>query len=946
MSTDPSIPEDFWKWLLMKYQLSKENFKAPPEQHVGSTRQYNNPGPCQGPACFTGRTSFAAPDASSADLQSFPEGLPCNNDGCSAELSNSGFIESHPCIAKDCETGMTNCKDSDCDMGSYDNSKTSVVKGEEFAPCVGINCGSRTRSSIPCSHGECDWGYPGNQKHVNPDVEYPYPKRYPYDKEENVKTKPTKTIKDIEPSTFIQHKIQRYIKRINKKYLNTKFVNMIRSFNFKYSVTTAGTVDFRKFRPIQQIYHTTARVPLDENTFIDKSSNDAPCTGDECLSPQAQRLRSADCPKGYTAILQNNFVLCAPPDDADEFQGLLPVCPWGQQLIFSSDGVICKDPTTQGEDRCPEGQTRVSTPEGMACQIHVTDSDHCPPGHVLTETPDDKYCKEITTENTIECNEDQKVVTTDAGTFCQDRARPCPAGLVALDTPIGIVCTYDTGAQKRNDRDIKETAEDITDATTLSGCPLDKLSPDGKTCKYDYIPDGCPSGQILHDTDLGLKCLPIRNEDLTKLTCLEGQSCFVEHPPVLLICHDNSRPIVSYAGKKICQDGSIPQNPSPEENVCPDGTRMVTLHGRNTCENDVAPTLDCISGGNCDGALNAHPCPLGLIPVIIRGQMECRYQDIENDGEDICPSGLKWVTIHEHGRCFDITTMDVNAICPNGETLLSVGNGYQCEPPEEKINCPYGMKIKITENGPRCKVDNGENNVASCSEGEILVNDYRGTRCFTMTGGKPLCEKGYLPQISGAGVTCIPDDENEIPACPEGFEVKGTETEPYCGPVVEPLCPEGYTVSASAGWPLCVQVEAETCPRGYVTNPSGDDSSCVPQNKPICGSSRILNVLLGQTVCGTSSGIQDNSQPCFAGSEDPNCSRQTSDCSKNVGKCQTKKCPSGQKLIHRNNEYFCEVVPVLEYDSCNPQCANGGRCANGSCVCTSGVYGETCQLGK
>ena len=41
----------------------------------------------------------------------------------------------------------------------------------------------------------------------------------------------------------------------------------------------------------------------------------------------------------------------------------------------------------------------------------------------------------------------------------------------------------------------------------------------------------------------------------------------------------------------------------------------------------------------------------------------------------------------------------------------------------------------------------------------------------------------------------------------------------------------------------------------------------------------------------------------------------------------------------------CDIDPEILLAGCNPDCANGGTCKNGTCICPLGITGRACNEG-
>lgn len=58
--------------------------------------------------------------------------------------------------------------------------------------------------------------------------------------------------------------------------------------------------------------------------------------------------------------------------------------------------------------------------------------------------------------------------------------------------------------------------------------------------------------------------------------------------------------------------------------------------------------------------------------------------------------------------------------------------------------------------------------------------------------------------------------------------------------------------------------------------------------------------------------------------------------------CNKKDCNSQDDAVVR----ACDIDPQLLLAGCNPECANGGTCNNGTCICPVGITGKACNEGK
>ena len=50
--------------------------------------------------------------------------------------------------------------------------------------------------------------------------------------------------------------------------------------------------------------------------------------------------------------------------------------------------------------------------------------------------------------------------------------------------------------------------------------------------------------------------------------------------------------------------------------------------------------------------------------------------------------------------------------------------------------------------------------------------------------------------------------------------------------------------------------------------------------------------------------------------------------------------------ITGNDVRPCDIDPEILLAGCNPDCANGGTCVNGTCICPIGITGKACNEGK
>ena len=62
-----------------------------------------------------------------------------------------------------------------------------------------------------------------------------------------------------------------------------------------------------------------------------------------------------------------------------------------------------------------------------------------------------------------------------------------------------------------------------------------------------------------------------------------------------------------------------------------------------------------------------------------------------------------------------------------------------------------------------------------------------------------------------------------------------------------------------------------------------------------------------------------------------------------VGDCLTSKCNAGTKP---GSSLECPNINDVKRMECLPECANGGSCKNGRCVCPPGLSGPACHDGQ
>ena len=57
--------------------------------------------------------------------------------------------------------------------------------------------------------------------------------------------------------------------------------------------------------------------------------------------------------------------------------------------------------------------------------------------------------------------------------------------------------------------------------------------------------------------------------------------------------------------------------------------------------------------------------------------------------------------------------------------------------------------------------------------------------------------------------------------------------------------------------------------------------------------------------------------------------------------CEKPSCVNQDGVDVRS----CDIDPAILLAGCNPECANGGTCNNGRCLCPIGITGTACNEG-
>lgn len=133
---------------------------------------------------------------------------------------------------------------------------------------------------------------------------------------------------------------------------------------------------------------------------------------------------------------------------------------------------------------------------------------------------------------------------------------------------------------------------------------------------------------------------------------------------------------------------------------------------------------------------------------------------------------------------------------------------------------------------------------------------------------------------------------------------------------------------------------------GYVCN--HDAHTEIPNHSSVCGPGEVLKVDRGNSRCVS---VEDNVELCGPGYEvvtassgEVVCRAIGTESEESVrpcsGDCSDSKCE--EDLVPGPGQGCLDIQTVREME-CLPECANGGSCEGGQCVCPPGLSGPVCH---
>lgn len=457
------------------------------------------------------------------------------------------------------------------------------------------------------------------------------------------------------------------------------------------------------------------------------------------------------------------------------------------------------------------------------------------------------------------------------------------------------------------------------------------LTIEGAICRKE-----CKNGQIVSES--GKQCL----NPPSKVT---GKVCPVGHKPtqttIGIVCEkipESSRLASSSrctANERLIhlQTGSICVRGKSRRPICKDGEDLIQQgkefycvlsrsKGNSKCSSQ-EEEIQTDRGSEC----RPIACPEGLAPFRTPAGIVCRFvtHNIKaprlNTEKTTCSQGQILVQTEKGEECWfssDSSTLETK--CPPGQVLVG---GTTCKDPRllspDETPCPIGQELVMTSDGVQCQYRrprHGDLFVqrTRCPKEKVLAVELNRFVCQTVNRDLSgiICDSDEVV-VQGPTdiIECVSEDQTNL-VCEHGKLLTRTSlgytcdqgtTEFTTNPRIE--CDQGQVFIVDEDGARCVTVEEES----HLCGP-GHQAIQTTAGEVVC---RKLSTLLAEPSSIKSSCNED----CFE-----------SNCDKNPIPGQGKGCADIESLRHVE---------------CLPECANGGSCENGRCVCPSGLSGPACH---
>ncbi|XP_005106845.3 uncharacterized protein LOC101847898 [Aplysia californica] len=581
------------------------------------------------------------------------------------------------------------------------------------------------------------------------------------------------------------------------------------------------------------------------------------------------------------------------------------VCPEGYRRALRDKYIVCKPlrGSARGQEEitsqlCPPEEDLVSLSGGrVECVPSVSGPHTCGEGEELIEEAGRRMCKALTSQNL--CPPGQELVTVDQGQGYECRypveveevVKPqspklspkapsrCPGNQQLIKTPIGPICLP------------------ANFATPSPGIDL------------------CPSGMVPHLTSIGVVCQ------------------FKEEPPKPIKVSTEAPRVP--VGEGPCLPGQTLVQ-TPEGPYCgfpPDHMtqEMVRECGEDEILVDTRAGLVCKRYDSLTTFEN--PCPMGQTLIKTRaGEIECTFSNdvsqvprsSKSQKSTICADGQ---VLHETSRGFFCQFVDSQGTpfprCARGLVLAKSSSKFECiSVVESQLRCSEGTQlVRRSGVGYFCsslyRQPRRDPTTVVCHPGEILLVDGDSAVCRSLTDRADLCGPGFKPRSRRDGSIVCAASSKPLLECPEGFYLSVSGGRSECVPS-QPhldLCSDeefvklfGNQVNCSAGNLSAILVP---CEEGYEVEDVVDDG----EEGPLCKLTDYVEVV---------------------------CEEENSD-QHHIPSCRTQSVKSCDQDTTSGSRPGCKELLEMALSGCQPQCASGGRCVDGKCVCPPGVTGGACE---
>ncbi|XP_061170081.1 neurogenic locus notch homolog protein 1-like [Saccostrea echinata] len=417
----------------------------------------------------------------------------------------------------------------------------------------------------------------------------------------------------------------------------------------------------------------------------------------------------------------------------------------------------------------------------------------------------------------------------------------------------------------------------------------------------------CPEGETPTQTTIGIVCEKSSNGN---------------RQPGVPLCEPGERLVHLQTGPACIRAKSRRPN-------CSDGQKLVQLGKEFYCISPKAPAkpkcsvqekeVHTIHGIEC----RPKPCPDSFIPIKTATGTICQSEvksvpASQQETKRKCAPGQTLVTTEEGDECWFVSNSHTSDItCPPGQVLV---RGTTCKDPvlisPDEVPCPPGQSLVMTTNGVQCQYRRKQNKKeyvhrTRCPEGEILTLDVDKFICRSLRHDieSIVCDPEQVVVQGQTGIIeCVSEEQTNL-ICDFGLVLTRG--------VLGYACNHGGHAS--------IPNQENECGPGEVIRVDGGSSRCVnvEDNVQLCGPGHEVVIgLSGEVVCKNLATESDDSvRPCS-------------------GDCTNLNCDEG--LVPGPGQGCLDLKTVREME-CVPECANGGSCEDGRCVCPPGLSGPVCH---